>query len=368
MGWFGHSFDEGPPPSVSCATKVGAKVFGLAIGTVGFALLSLPVVFDVSNVDDASLIWLNVILLALGLPPFLIGLYYVLGRNGVNIDGDANLVEAWRGVVVPIWRRRHELGPSRRVSLCRIALSSGPSSNRRTARGFGVTLTGTGDIAIDLFTNELAARRFAERAARTFGLPMENRLVTPVDVRTVAELDRPLAARIRAGRAPDQPALARDSRLHVEPGGAKRRLTLRPARSPWNRRETLFMAAIAALPAWWLGPLLLDAEAPVLLRIGGAVVVGVMVWLVFGDLLTTTEVTVSPEALRVQKRVGPLNRTRSVPLAEIEELYFDGAQVRVVSDTAAISFASGHTDADAEAAETLLRSWVAAAYTGPSHA
>jgi hypothetical protein len=347
------------------------RLLGVPMAAFGGTMVFVTLAGWVGGPDggDAPL-WLSTLMLVMFVPPLAIGTFMVLGRHGVTVDRQADRLESWIGLVFPLRRKRHVLGPSRKISLGRMAVTRGnTATNQRTGDVFGVKVSGTGGIVLDTFTRELPARRFAERAARTLHLPLENRLVRPIDVRQPEELDVRLAVRIRIEGVTTEPTLPDGTRLRVEPGGAARRVILLRPRLDLGWPQWLFLAGMIGVMVWYVGPLIADAEAPLLLRVAGVALPLALLGGLYGDHLVRTEIDVSARGgLRGRKRVGPLAVGRTVPLTAIEELYFDGEAVRVVSDDAQLTLAAGHTVTDALALEGLLRAWVADLHVATSPA
>ncbi|MDJ0653575.1 MAG: hypothetical protein QNJ40_05465 [Xanthomonadales bacterium] len=356
----GNQFRTGTRPSVSRTTPLIVKLIGVPLLLIGAALVWPTLTGSVTDGDgNAAPWWLKTAILVMGTPPLLFGIYCIFGRQGVVLDRARDRLEAWWGLGVPMWRKRHKLGRGRKISLGIERTSSGEGVGERTRRSFRVRLTGRGGPVIDKFSNALAARRFAERCARTLQLPMLNRLVEPPDLRQIEELDKPVAARIREHGIPPEPLPPPGTRLSLTRGLHWDEMLLdRPRFIPHWPGLALILGLLAVM-FWYTVPVVLDSATPVVYRLAaGTVPVATLVALSF-DFVVKTRVTVSGDDLRIRKFLGPLGWGRRFPLAEIEELFFDGVLVWVVSDREKFSIGGGHTEADAAATDALLRVWVA---------
>jgi hypothetical protein len=256
-------------------------------------------------------------------------------------------------------RRSRRLGATRRVILGLVTRTSGPPSGigRRISTAHGVFLDGPGRYTLETFIREAPARRFAERAAETLDLPLEDRLLG-AEPRSASELDVPLAQRLRArggAKLPDAPA---GSRVRVTPRPDGRTATL----PPFGFDKAGAWLLLAALVAGW-GWLTLDmwtAGGPIDLLFGAAITaVAISVgWKLFGDLLVREEVDVSREAIAVTRSLGPIPWRRSIPIDELEEIGFDGDAVRFVSDRRTLRVGGGHSEADCMYLAALVRAWL----------
>lgn len=367
MRWLGNRFETGARPSVSRGMSLLARLIGTPMTAFGALLLISALLGAIQEPNgEPSPWWGYVIVFLMGLPPLFFGLFMVLGRHGVIIDRATGRIESWSGVIVPMWRKSFKIGKPRKVSVGIHHTSSGHGTNQRTGQVFGVRLTGSGSILLDTFTNALAARRFAERSARTLALPMQNTLVEPTEVRAPDELDMSLAERLQANGAPQEPALGPETRLRVEPGNNAMHLLLQTPRLQLGWQGAVGIAVVGGILAWYLVPVLADREAPWFLHAASIALILGLPTMVYGEFLVRAEVVVSREGLRSTKRVGPFSWSRTLQLPAIEELYFDGSEVQVVTDHAAVSLAAAHSEADAQALEALLRAWVVRYSSGPA--
>ena len=359
----GHRFSvRGSRRAVSRGTGVVPKLFGLPFLVAGSLVLYFGSTGSLELEDGERVpLWIQLLATAIvGLPMFGFGVAAVLGRWGVVVDREAGVLETWSGAVVPMRRRRRKLGRTKHVVLRRSARSRGSASagDARSSTVFAVQLDGAGTPELDTFTNERAARAFAERAARTLGLGMENRLSEPVDVRAPEALDRPLAERLRDEGAEEPPRRPAQTRVRVESGAPGGAVSLpRVGLRGWSGRA--LFAALAAYFGWLALPMLRDGDR---VSLGFAAAVGGVGVLVlaraFGDHFLAERLEVGAEGLTVTRRLGPVGRRRTLGLRELEELYFDGAEVHAVSDASWVRFGGAHSEEDLAYVVGLARAWL----------
>lgn len=360
----GHRFRiRGDRAEVVRGSNLTAKLFGLPFLLFGSAVLWATFFLEM-HVDDSGepvSRWIHVPLgLVVGLPIFGFGVAAVLGRWGVVVDRGAGTLERWFGPIVPVWRRRWKLGGSRRVVVTRSSRSSGSvaQGTSRSSLIYAVRLSGSGRPELDTFTSERAARSFAERAARTLGLGLENRLAEPPQIRKADELNRPLAERLADATELDVPGLPPDTRLRVEPGTAGGVVHLsRVGLDSW--RGWAVAAVVVGFFGWLALPLLREGDAVSLGLALAQLAVGVFVLAtLFSDELVAETLAIGPSGLDLTKALGPLRWHRHVPLSELEELYFDGDAVRAVSDARSLRLGGAHSEGDLAFLQAQAQAWL----------
>jgi hypothetical protein len=139
----------------------------------------------------------------------LIGLGFMFGRAGVEIDRRARTVKTWWGVFFP-WRRKTlNLEGFSEVHVCkevrRTSNSNGGSSSKTV---FPVRLVGDEQVKIQEYSSPLPARKVAEEVAKVAELPMRNS-ITGVDVvRAPHQLDWSLRQHLHeTGATFDEPVV-----------------------------------------------------------------------------------------------------------------------------------------------------------------
>ncbi len=344
---------------MSCGMKPLAMLFGLPIAALGAALTILPLIGGVSNADGTSSPWWDyAIIFTMGTPPLLIGLWMIFGRRGATIDRAGGQLETWYSVVIPVRRKSIRIPKNLIISLGLHTVSRGHGVSQRTSQVYAVKLIGGGGLILNTFTNATAAREFAERCARTFGLPMENRLEVNGRQRQPVELDLPFVKRLHQPEYLEEFPITAKSRLQIVSNTADRQVRVNRPLMVSGWKGYLSLIGLAAIPLYYVGPIILDPTAPWFFRLPSFMIPVSLFALVYGSNLVHTEVFVMAKGLSVTKSIGFVRFSNGIPLEKIEELYFDGNAIAVVSDQKRISLAVAHTDSDSLALESLLRKWL----------
>jgi len=343
-------------------TPLLAKLFGAPFLVAGCVLTFAGTALGMYDPDsgEAAPWWANALFVIVVAAPFLgLGLVAVLGQRGTVIDHEAGTLERWWGLVFPMIRKRRKLGSTSQVILGLVTRTSGSlgSISRSSSTLFGVFLDGPGRPTLDTFTNEQAARRFAERAAETIAFPFEDRLLGSRP-RSGTELDQPLALRLRDEGGAPMPSAPSASKVRVEPSSGRRSAVLPPFGfdkiGGW-----ILLAVLVGGWGWYTFDMWTSGER-VDLGFAGALtgVALALGWMLFGDLIVHERVDVDGTKLTVTRRLGPVPWWRSIPVGEIEEVAFDGDAVQFVSDRRKLRVGGGHSEADCKFLAALVRAWL----------
>ncbi len=196
------------------------------------------------------------------LPPWLVLLLLVgpvlaTYRSSLTLDRSAGRLILWRGLLVPMWRREHELAGISQLHLSRERRGNG----RHSRTYYPVQLRGPSSFSLELQAPESyePARRLAESVARFLGMALHDDSSGKLVVRQAAHLDESLRARYRRERKTTQlprQAAAAEARLEPLPGGGHRILLPAAGRHPahWALLLPTAMLILFTLPGALLTP------------------------------------------------------------------------------------------------------------------
>ena len=155
----------------------------------------------------------------------LVGAYLLLGRRGVILDKEADVVRTWWGLLVPISSKpRGQLSECTTVTITKELRASGRSSHGGGRQRVSYTVYPVrlkrrqGKPAVVTESrNYLASRRVAEAVSNFLGLNISDRTGGVTTVRQAGTLDEPLVQRLRAADQPiEVPTQPTDSRITQE--------------------------------------------------------------------------------------------------------------------------------------------------------
>jgi hypothetical protein len=303
------------------------SIFGIPFLLAGLFVLQIP--FGLVPVEAGGGPVALAIAVPLGFIFAVVGGVLVFGRNGVAIDRRRRIVVKWWGLLLPMRRAEHQLDLFDRV---RMDFTSGDSDS---SDAYPISLTGgpgTAKLPLIQPTDYRQARKTAEEIARFINKPLEDVSAGKRVVREAAELDEPLARRLKhRGRTavslPAPPA-AMASTIEEAPEGMTITIPPRPP-GPFRFVPLLFGIVLATVVFYFFVLPLLVLPGPPLFRYGlaafaslffvaGPVVSGLR--LLWRASKNRTVVTVSRTSITVQTTVQGKTGVAEMPINTLEEL------------------------------------------------
>jgi hypothetical protein len=305
-------------------------LFGLPFFLAGLFLLQIPIGLIPMTMEDGSATpwWMDSICSVMGLVFVVVSLGLMLGRKGVVIDRRRQTVVHWRGLWPYFKQTEYQFTELTGVSLSYDGSGDGPAT-------YPVRLTGRDRLhAISILdpADYHEARRSAERLARFLELPLADVTTGKNVTRAPGELDESLRARAlrlgeRRGREPERPPSMRTVIRQTPEGLA---LEIPPPPFTYLRLIPVTLAVLFACLVGWVfvRPLLL-LPMPNGIRIAFLGFIGI--FFIFAPITSalryfllgsrrSQRVTVSPEWIRLEDRVGSKVLTSEISGDDLEEL------------------------------------------------
>ncbi len=261
----------------------------------------------------------------------LAGSLIVFGRRGCTMDRSRGVIQYWSGLLAPMFRKTHRIEDIQQVTLTKEVRRS----DRSSYTVYPVRLLGDG-IKLEIGETQRyeKSRRLAEQLAEFLSLPLADSSSGEVVIREPEDLNTPLRERlVREGEEPlPEPPAHLESRI-LRRGNAVR-IEIPPARGGIGS----LLSKIIFIFSTFFTLVFLGIIGSTIYQWGKTnphifwIVGGVAVAFIIGDILilrkflplfgaAPTRITVTPEELRVEHKVGLAGLTTEViPAGELEEL------------------------------------------------